>query len=231
MPRENPVHGSLRSDAALLPVRIRRTLSGDAPMRSESTVHCPRRDTSLDADECFACRFFAAVVPHRDGAAIRCEGARGEPADLADGEDADTTSVQAIMTRDVVCVTPSLSLDALTTLLVDRGFGGVPVVDAEGYPVGVVSKTDLVRASRELEAHDRETSTVGDVMMPIAFTLTEQATVATVAALMTCEGVHRMPVVDDAGHVVGIVSSLDLVRWIARVSAREANLDERLSPR
>jgi CBS-domain-containing membrane protein len=34
-------------------------------------------------------------------------------------------------------------------------------------------------------------------------------------------------VVDDAGHVVGIVSSLDLVRWIARVSAREATLDER----
>ena len=216
MPRENSVPRSSRSDAALLPVRTRRTLSGKAPMTSASTVHCPRRAASVDADECFACRFFTGVVPHGRSAAVRCTGVDAAPAELGDGDDADTTSVQAIMTRDVVCVTPDMSLAAVTALLVDRGYGGVPVVDDDGAPMGIVSKTDLVRAVHEVEADEREDRTVRDVMMPIAFSLTEQATVATVAAMMSCESVHRIPVVDDAGRVVGIVSSLDLVRCVAR---------------
>jgi CBS domain-containing protein len=226
MPRFLEARRSFRTDGvALLPVRTRRTLCGHAPMTTASTVHCPRRGEAVDADECFTCAHFTGVVPHGRDAAIRCAGV-GTPDELCDGIDAETTSVQAVMSRDVVCVTPGTGIDAVATLLIERGYSGVPVVDASGVPVGVVSKTDLVRASREIEPHERDERCVGDIMMPVAFSLAEDATLGMVASMMACEGVHRVPVVDAAGRIVGIVTTLDLVRWIARVGARDVTLDE-----
>ena len=54
-------------------------------------------------------------------------------------------------------------------------------------------------------------------MMRVAFCLEETETVAAAAALMATECVHRIPVVSRAdGSVVGIVSSLDVLGWLAR---------------
>jgi hypothetical protein len=47
--------------------------------------------------------------------------------------------------HDVVCVEPKVSVEALTALFVERGFSGAPVVDGHGKPIGVLSKTDLLR--------------------------------------------------------------------------------------
>ncbi len=52
--------------------------------------------------------------------------------------------------------------------------------------------------------------------MPKAFTLPASATLSRAAALMAFEGIHRVPVVSTDGRVVGIVSSLDVARWLAR---------------
>lgn len=117
------------------------------------------------------------------------------------------------MTTDVVCVSPDLPVEALAMLLLERGIGGVPVVDGDGVPIGVVSKTDLVRARRGL--FDAGT-TVGDIMMALAFTLPAHESIARASALMAFEGVHRIPVVSDEGKVAGLLSSLDVLRWLAR---------------
>ena len=58
-------------------------------------------------------------------------------------------------------------------------------------------------------------ATVADIMMPIVFALPENATVAKASALMVFEGVHRIPVVSSGGQVVGILSSLDILGWLA----------------
>ncbi len=119
--------------------------------------------------------------------------------------------IAAVMTHDVVCVGPDLSIAALTTLLVERGISGVPVVDENAVPIGMVSKTDLLRLPPEVPA----VATVADYMTPIAFTLREDAPLAQAAALMAWEGVHRIPVCSADGDVVGILSTLDVVRWLA----------------
>jgi CBS domain-containing protein len=59
-------------------------------------------------------------------------------------------------------------------------------------------------------------ATVGDIMTPVTFTLTEDASVSRAAALMAFERVHRVPVVDAGGKVVGIVSALDVLGWLGR---------------
>lgn len=165
------------------------------------------------------------------------------PATISPEKLADQIPISEVMTSDVVCVHPDLGIEVLIETMLDRGFSGAPVVDQEGRPVGIVSKTDLLR-----ELHDRgdapeadlprlrtrsgrefalrsgfhmaelTRATVGDVMMPVAFTLSETAPISQAAALMSFEGVHRVPVVSLAGTVVGIVSSLDILRWLAEKS-------------
>ena len=90
---------------------------------------------------------------------------------------------------------------------------GLPVVNNWGRAIGVVSKTDLVE-NEITSARDRRR--VADIMMPLVFALPPDASIAQAAALMAYEGVHRVIVVDRGGYVVGVVSSLDIARWVGR---------------
>lgn len=155
-------------------------------------------------------------------------------------EPAARTPVSEVMTKNPITVSPEMSLEGLTMLFLERGLSGAPVVDASGECVGVISKTDLVRHIHERGATSLEpvvfrsqeralelelgtgfhverimTATVEDVMTPVTFSVQETTPLAQAAGLMVYEGVHRLPVLNDEGLVVGIVSSLDLLRWIA----------------
>jgi CBS domain-containing protein len=116
------------------------------------------------------------------------------------------------MSPRVVCVRADLGTDALTEMLFALDLRSVPVVDDQGRPIGVVSRSDLLRHGRTDVAADL----VGDVMMCLAFSLPETATLSRAAAIMAYEGVHQIPVVASDGKVVGLISSLDIVRWLAQ---------------
>jgi predicted transcriptional regulator len=128
----------------------------------------------------------------------------------------DETLVNAVMVRNVVCVARDLPVPSLEELLLELGISGVPVTDADGRPVGMVSKTDLVAAHRNGTVTDE--TRVADIMMPMTFCVGTEETVAKTAGLMAFEGLHRVPVVDRQGRVVGLVSTLDVLRWLARAS-------------
>jgi CBS domain-containing protein len=125
--------------------------------------------------------------------------------------------VTDIMSRDVICALADLSIESVTDLMVNNYIGCVPVVDDDGSPIGMITKRDLV----EPMANGGTTAgtvrrTAGDAMLPIAFTLNERATVSAAAGLMAAEGLHHVPIVSPKGRLVGLVSSLDIVRWLAR---------------
>jgi CBS domain-containing protein len=215
MTRLNDELDTAQGRTTLLPVRTRRVVTAGGVRTSPPTVHCPRQATTVAADACFACGRFTGVAAAGRRAAVRCNGgAVTEPLVEEDAVAADTTAAEAIMARDVVCVTADLPLDALTRLLDDTGFGGVPVVDDHDVLIGMVSQSDLLTAA------SGPRTTVADIMMPMAFSMNEQVPIGTLAAMMAYEGVHRIPIVDDAGRVVGLVSTLDVVRWVAHVSGR-----------
>ncbi len=119
--------------------------------------------------------------------------------------------VARIMTRRVVCARAEMDASLLRERLLDRAISGAPVVDDWGRVVGVVSRSDLLE--HEVTARRGE-RTVGDIMTPMAFTLRAEASIAQAAALMAYEGVHRIVIVDDSGCVVGVLSALDVSRWI-----------------
>lgn len=153
--------------------------------------------------------------------------------------------VADVMTRDPVTLSPSLSLKQMDELLVRRAVSGAPVVE-KGELVGVASRTDVLRqlledqegASRvsdfyaspfpialpvleRLSAEARSvvrrmsSHHVRDIMSPRIVTVAADAGVVDAAQKMSRENVHRLPVLED-GHLVGIVTSLDLVREMAR---------------
>lgn len=132
--------------------------------------------------------------------------------------------VTEIMTRDVRCARQDDEVNALVDVMVRYRLGCMPVVNKLGRPVGMVTKLDLIeqmlpqhRDQSDVPAATALTPrTARELMMPIAITLGERASVAQAAALMAVEGVHHLPIVDPTGKLVGILSTMDVVRWLAR---------------
>ncbi|XP_068664569.1 uncharacterized protein [Aristolochia californica] len=83
---------------------------------------------------------------------------------------------------------------------------GLPVVDDELRCVGVISKKDVSRALDGLK------SKVGEVMSCPPITLTPEKTVLDAAALMLRKKVHRIPIVNEEGQVVGLVTRADIFK-------------------
>jgi CBS domain-containing membrane protein len=118
--------------------------------------------------------------------------------------------ITEIMSQQLVTARPEMAADHLIELLRDRHVGCVPIVNEAGRPLGIVTKLDVV----ECLADDRPTAR--ELMMPLAMTLGAHATVGQAAAMMSAEGIHHVLVVDDDRRLIGVVSALDIARWLAR---------------
>jgi CBS domain-containing membrane protein len=134
-----------------------------------------------------------------------------------------------IMTRDVVVVKEETPLAEVAAAMGARGITGVPVVDENGRVTGVISEKDFL-ARMSVTGNQNFMTLVatcltakGCVALPIkkqmakdlmtspAITVQESATLKEIAALLTARKVNRVPVVDGAGNLIGIVSRGDLV--------------------
>jgi CBS domain-containing protein len=132
--------------------------------------------------------------------------------------------VSRIMT-DVVTTFPAETRIAVATAtLLAHGISGAPIVDATGKPIGMVSKTDLLEAwQQQVDSEgdgsgDTEDVQVGDIMVPYLLAVSHRAPISLATALMAYEGVHRLVVLGENSQMVGIVSSLDILRWVAQLS-------------
>jgi CBS domain-containing protein len=152
---------------------------------------------------------------------------------------AQTTTVTEAMAHSVICASPDAGIRELLQLFVDHGISGVPVVDPAGHPLGVVSQRDVLRELRESPDAARPVQAEGPdqeeddfvlellaqhatrrcarhIMTPLAVFVPKTASIARAAAIMAYEHIHRVLVVDEDHTVVGLVSSLDVMRWLAR---------------
>jgi CBS domain-containing protein len=119
---------------------------------------------------------------------------------------------QDIMSRYPTCVTPDTTLADAARLMKDENIGIVPVVESTNSRrlVGVITDRDIaIRAVAE--GRDGVTTSVGHVMSANVRTTTADESVDDVMQLMGSEQVRRVPVVDDRGVLVGIISQADIV--------------------
>lgn len=146
--------------------------------------------------------------------------------------------VADVMTRGVVAVRPETPLKDVAALMIDKGISGVPVVDASGAVVGVVSEADFVIKERGVEGVRHrllssifgesprtkrelakiEATTAGEAMTSPALTVHAEDTLKVAAEQMASRKINRLPVVED-GVLVGIVTRADLVRAYVRPDA------------
>lgn len=144
--------------------------------------------------------------------------------------------VKEIMTAPVVSVGLDATAQQVAEILITRHIGGVPVVDGEGRPVGVVSESDFLSGdeARRLERREawlrivaggqalsegyiadigREAGRARQIMKSPAITADAETPVAEVIALLNRHRIKRIPITR-GGSLAGIVTRADLLRHV-----------------
>jgi CBS domain-containing protein len=147
-----------------------------------------------------------------------------------------------LMTPNPVSIPEEASVREAVSLLIDKGISAAPVIDAAGLPVGVLSRTDILTYDRERVEHPAppgeffeegnlatdsgevlprgfqvecvDRTRVCDLMTPIVFSVNQHEPAWKVIHEMLALKVHRLFVVDDYGVLVGVISALDVLRYL-----------------
>jgi CBS domain-containing protein len=110
-----------------------------------------------------------------------------------------------IMTRDVITVSPTMTVKNLAMTLIKNQISGAPVAGKNGKIVGIVSEADIVgKKGKDVKA----------IMSKKVISVKEDTAVEEIAQLMTTHKIKRLPVMR-GDEVVGVVSRADIVSAIA----------------
>ncbi len=138
--------------------------------------------------------------------------------------------VRDVMTTSVIAVRGDTPFKELAAMLGDSQVSGFPVIDQAGKVIGVVSGTDMLikeanRANRPevftglRRSRDHRKAagvTAAELMTSPPITVGPDASVRHAALLMYDRAVERLPVLDKAGHLIGIVSQVDVLSTFSR---------------
>ncbi len=156
-----------------------------------------------------------------------------------------------VMNPNVISVPADWTIEELSQFLIDKAITGAPVKDENGKLIGVVSLTDIVRhdslaeinlradephdyymhgweerlAPEELTSfhvEDKPQAFVRDVMTPMIFKVDENTSIQEVADTMIGGRVHRL-LVTHAGRVVGIVTTMDMLKVIRDMALKPSS--------
>ncbi|MHC5613501.1 MAG: CBS domain-containing protein [Nostoc sp.] len=147
-------------------------------------------------------------------------------------------TVADVMSRDPIVVRVETPLKEAIQILAERHISGLPVVDDVGKLVGIISETDLMwqetgvtppayimfldsviylqnPATYDRDLHKALGQTVGEVMSKNPISISLDKTLAEAATIMHDHSVHRLPVLEGASQVIGILTRGDIIRAMA----------------
>lgn len=148
--------------------------------------------------------------------------------------------VSKYMTHQAICVRESELLTEAIRILDDEGLSVLPVIDDQSRLVGILSTSDLIEITHELQSditamsYVRETTRafllkmlidqgdttfVRDVMTSPVETISPQTNLVVAARKLVDRSYHHLPVLDDAGTPIGILSTKDFVRAVSDYGA------------
>jgi CBS domain-containing membrane protein len=142
--------------------------------------------------------------------------------------------VKDVMTKNVIAVKRDADLHEASRLLSENGISGMPVVDADSHVIGVISEADILVLAgmnkkhtfrdvlRTILGEPVPSRTVGnrveDVMSFPPITSKTDDEVVEAAKILDERRIKRLPVVDNEGKLLGIISRADIVRAIGKKS-------------
>lgn len=130
------------------------------------------------------------------------------------------------MTKDVITITPDRSMMKCSKVMKDKSISRVPVVDDNGKIMGIVSDRDIKDASPSkattLDMHELyyllSEIKIKDIMTKKVVTIRADETVEKAAVLMLENNFGGLPVVDEEGVVVGIITDTDIFKVLVEIS-------------
>lgn len=143
-----------------------------------------------------------------------------------------------IMTRDVITVKPTTTIEELARIFIEKKVSGVPVVDDNGNIIGIVTENDLISQNKRLhiptvvrlfdafimlespskiekEIRKMAAVTVADIFVRDVITVAEDTPVEDIATIMSEKKVHLIPVVEGR-KVCGIIGKMDLIKGMVK---------------
>ncbi|MGD0838179.1 MAG: DUF190 domain-containing protein [Polyangia bacterium] len=150
-----------------------------------------------------------------------------------------------VMSRDVASVGQDVALRDVVQLMLGKSYRALPVVESS-VPVGIITNSDLIRRggltmrTQLLEALDtpelhaelarlaQGAKTAGGVMTAPPVTVPATAPLTGVAEIMSFRRLKRLPVVDEHGALVGMISRLDVLRTAARTFAAKEGVAHKI---
>ncbi len=144
---------------------------------------------------------------------------------------------KTIMNKDVITVMPQDTVTNLVKLLLDNRISGVPVIDEDKKVVGIVSETDLIypekslhmpafipildsivflEGFKEMEKEIKKMAAyrVEDIMVKDVITVNEDSEIQEIVNIMINRRINRIPVVNDEGKLVGIITRSNILKHI-----------------
>ena len=144
--------------------------------------------------------------------------------------------VKDIMSRDVVTINAADTIHEALTLMGENRVSALPVVDNHNNCVGILSTSDLVDMTRDVDddvynldlvdpttqrflleklAHSMGNETVQSFMSEAVTTVDMEATIGRATREMLRNQVHHLPIVDVHDHLIGIISTMDILAELA----------------
>lgn len=207
---------ALPPDAHPLTMRSR-FVHDESGSRVESLVMCSLTARVRLVGDCSRCAHHAGgsyrILSGKSESRVLCRQAQ-QPNPPSSRE-----PIWTLLPDEMHCVETSLSIVAALSLLREKQLAALPVVDMHGHLEGIVSRSELTRplwkSGDPIEPHTR----VAAVMTRQYRAVAETATIADLTSLMTRENLRFVPVVGQENKGLGVLSALDVVRWVAQQDA------------
>ncbi len=136
--------------------------------------------------------------------------------------------ISEIMTKEVVTISPDVSLKDAAEVFRDKRISGIPVVNDDGRTVGIITLTDMLKALNriytlkelqdrmgaldfsKMRADERLKGRVRDIMTKEVYTMGPHETVDNLMRIMFTKNIHTIPIIEQ-GRIIGIVGKRDLI--------------------
>jgi CBS domain-containing protein len=149
-----------------------------------------------------------------------------------------------LMHENPISISENATIKEAAAILLDRGISAAPVINEAGRPVGVISRSDIVLFEREKSEHlppaaeyfaedttdvatgkqvpfgfhveYPDATTVREIMTPVIYAVSPDTPASQVIREMLQRHVHRLFVTDASGVLVGVITTMDILRHLRR---------------
>jgi len=126
-------------------------------------------------------------------------------------EDAKTTTIADVMTKSVISIDVSMTINGAAKMMEDAKVGAIIVME-NNVPVGIVTDRDF---TIKVGSHAYTiTDSIKKMMTPTLFSINSDESIRTASDMMHKVGVRKLPVIDN-DKVVGIITATDIVNLLA----------------